>query len=225
MIQHKIIVLDFDGVICDSAFEAFRIAMYTAGAIKSAFDSSRDELYQNFYELRAYVGPAWNYYYVTKEILHGEKYAWHLNNEVELFEKNFFACRADAQSNKLAWLKLNPVYPKIREILSEFSYDILTNKNTEAVVEILNYHEFQYDNVFSMPEMKQFNSKVDFLNHRYRGYSVNFVDDHIDTVQIAREKSEINLSLAHAGWGYGNSSLDITIEIDEFRDWLVAHMN
>jgi CMP-N-acetylneuraminic acid synthetase len=67
--NQSIIFLDFDGVIVDSANEAYAITMLTTERIKTLSDLDlNSEHAVRFLKQRCHIGPAWNYYYLLKSI-------------------------------------------------------------------------------------------------------------------------------------------------------------
>ena len=214
-------MLDFDGVICDSAFEAFRMALTTVGEISHPFSEASDCLYSEFYEKRISVGPAWNYYYVMQELLNNKWAPWVENKASEQFVEKFFEVRRKAQQKKQKWLSLNPVYDNIVEILSPHTVTILTNKSRDPVEKLLIYNKISYDYIISMPEHKRFKNKTDLMNHYYRDQNVKFIDDHIGIITDVRSRAMFNVDARHASWGYTKDKIPaISLELKDLGNWL-----
>jgi len=217
-----LIVFDFDGVICDSAFEAFRMALTTAGEISNPFIETSDILYPKFYEKRIAVGPAWNYYYVMQELLNNKWVPWIESDSSEKFAKKFFETRRKAQQSKKDWLYLNPLYDNIVEILSPHTITILTNKNRDSVEELLIHNKISFDGIISMPEHKRFKNKTDLMNYYYRDETVKFIDDHLGIITDVRSRAMFNVDARHASWGYTKDKIPgISLNMSDLEDWLI----
>jgi phosphoglycolate phosphatase-like HAD superfamily hydrolase len=215
------IVFDFDGVICDTAFEAFRIALTTTGKIENPFSKEYDHLYQEFYSRRIHVGPAWNYYYVMQEMLNNVWEPWRDNNSSQNFSKDFFCVREEAQKNNIEWLKLNPIYDHIAQIISPHIITILTNKNKSPVEKLLKYYDIKFSEVISMPENVKFKSKVDLLNYKFKGQNIKFIDDHFGIVADVRSRATIKIDARHASWGYTKDKVPgLSLEMEDLKEWL-----
>ena len=94
VLPERRLILDFDGVVCDSAFEAFRIMLVAAGNTDSPLDPTFDDIYKDFARLRPRVSPAWNYYYVAEEILRDNVIEWSYTEPAALFERRFLETRS-----------------------------------------------------------------------------------------------------------------------------------
>lgn len=217
-----ILLFDFDGVICDSAFEAFRIALTTAGCIQDPFVSDCDHLYEKFLEKRTSVGPAWNYHYVMDELIHNKWHPWKNNKLSNAFARSFFSVRKQAQKNQKEWISLNPFYPKISEILTNHTISVLTNKNKAPVEMLLDYHGIRYDTIISMPEQHVYQNKCDLMNDYFRGEQIKFIDDHIGIVSDVISRTKLDIDVKHASWGYTKKNIEgITITMAELENWLI----
>lgn len=214
------IYLDFDGVICDSAFEAFRVGLVAHGASSSAYYNGLDYLYPKFLEKRAHVGPAWNYFYVFRELLENNWSPWLASDEAVMFQRVFFEERAKACQQMEQWLRLHKFYPVVLDALkkSKKALNILTNKNSEPVFQLLEISGIEVADVFSMPELPEFRDKTDFLFKL--GKNVKFIDDHPSIVRGVMVGAP-NVDVKQAKWGYGVEwVLGKTIDEQHFEEWL-----
>lgn len=222
------IILDFDGVICDSAFEAFRVASCSVGNIPSIFDDRYDFRYLDFLKKRPIVGPAWNYFFVLQELDGSESKPWEKNSDATAFETKFFETRrAGRDENSAEWLRLHRFYEDIVHNLRRLDepFDILTNKNSDAVIKLTEQEKLNARTVYSMAEMPNYYRKADFIYEIAKSEPVKFLDDHVKTVTEVNNmafsyKNRVDANVAN--WGYvGTDSCDFGINRGEFWEWLM----
>ena len=215
------IILDFDGVICDSAFEAFRIGAATFGLIDCPTSSAIDDRYHCFLKQRSIVGPAWNYYYVFDYMKNNTRSDWIYNSDAELFERRFFLIRKELQERQVdKWLDLHLPYTPIVNCLKKLNVSptILTNKNEEAVAHILRTYEINTKTIISMSNFPKDTPKYQIIN-KYLPNANIFIDDHTATVE-GMEVNKINqkLEVRLAGWGYsGLETHPLILDMENFE--------
>ncbi|MDA9562023.1 HAD family hydrolase [Gammaproteobacteria bacterium] len=207
----KDLVFDFDGVIFDTAFEAFRIACASTKLIDDPFSLDLDNLYPEFMLFRPYVGPAWNYYYVLENIIKNKNIShldWNYSSSCNSFEKEFFLTRKHwSVKEREKWLNLQKPYTEVINILQRQNIKpiILTNKNKESVVELLENENIAFEKVISMTQFPQEKTKGDVLNEELSD-SLFFIDDHYPTIADAVIKNKNpKRVIKYANWGYGSS--------------------
>lgn len=191
--EEENVYLDFDGVICDSAREAFTV-LSRIGKLKKT-----EENYKYFYQLRKKVGPAWNYYYVLRELKGKKKEEWIESIDSKKFQKEFFKTR-DEVSKEMGqkYFELSNFY-KNYEILNNIeSIIILTNKNKIAVQELIDRSKLKnVIDIISMPE-SGFNEKFEYLKIKKKCF---FIDDHYGTIEKVTRNCP-NVTSYQAAWGY-----------------------
>ena len=212
--------LDFDGVLVNSAFEAFRMLLTTKGEIKNPSESHKDELFKKFNELRPFVGAAWNYFYVFESIT--KNIAFDLPNsptaEDVSFEESFFNTRNYFKfKNLLEWINLHKTYPFSLElpliieqgfILSN-QILIITHKDAGAVKALIRQFIPALSNtkILSLTDFDYSTTKKDIIINYMDNKSVNyFIDDSINICQDTMnniKSSELRTYLAD--WGYSTS--------------------
>jgi hypothetical protein len=211
--------LDFDGVLIDSAFEAFRVMLATKNMIESPLDSSLDDLYDSFKLLRPHVGPAWNYSYVFKSLKQNIPLQIPINPTAEdiKFEENFFNTRGSFKfSAPLDWIKLHRSYQFSNELsflLERGSIKlnqiiILTHKDVGSVKALTRHYIPSLSNVviISMTDFDYSLTKKDIIYTHLDDNLMNFfIDDNIDICSdtIRNNKSNM-LKVFLADWGYSN---------------------
>ena len=218
----KRILWDFEGVICDSAKEAFRVGATASGIISAVEDISFDENYADFLKWRGIVGPAWNYYHVFRAMYSGTASRdWVKCSKATAFERRFLEVRREIKSsNYLLWLNLHDFYePTVRLITqyaSDYEHIVVTNKNKEAVIDLIEAANLSstLTNVISLFGRKVTKSTVIAdLNPQPRDL---FVDDHLPTIRQCFDSGlGDELQLIHAAWGYGDAEDSFTVSQDE----------
>ena len=213
-------IFDFDGVICDSAFEAFRIGATVAKLIHDPNDPSVDSLYTRFLKYRSKVGPAWNYYYVFQDI---EKLSevssahWTYNEKVSSFENEFFDTRRKFQEDDFSsWLSLHKSYDIVTAAIKKLNIKpvILTNKNYDPVSQLMTNYALEYDAILSTTDFSKDMRKIDIINEHLPNAKF-FIDDHLETIEACQaHKLSDELIIKYAVWGYGNK-LHHKLGIDE----------
>ena len=218
------IYLDFDGVICDSAKEAFYISLVTSRKIENIHDKRFEYLYPRYLELRNKVTHAWTYYYVLESMFSETvKYEeWLFNSQVEEFERRFFETRQKIKDTQYDdWIKLHtfyePVLQKLRGIRSAFI--ILTNKDAGAVSELCKLNDILPLEIISMASMDKSLKKIDIIKKRLPvNGSARFLDDNYETVVESKCLAAVQVN--QAAWGYADKfDKDSMISLNQFNDW------
>lgn len=209
---------DFDGVICDSSFEAFRILLFTSELIETPTSSKEDRKYNDFLKLRSKVGPAWNYYFVSKELIGMETVPWVMDESALEYQNTFFTNRSNfMKSNYTKWIELHSIYQNIEVILKKINnVIILTNKPSSPVREILNHFKLinHCSEIISLPETN-YTTKLDFFRNQ-TNISGTFIDDQLETVLDCSNYLNSEINCLHANWGYHQGSVnDKSISIKE----------
>lgn len=219
------IYLDCDGVLFDSAREAFEVAFQvTFGRPSTEQDAP---LLEQFGYIRPYVSAAWQYHAFFEAFRAGE-YAsdvseinailkQHPEPDDRDFEDSFFTQRrALMDRDKQAWLNLSPPYHFLLE-LSEVlireheQFTILSTKNTDSIIEMLvaqntNFAELR---ILGRDHIETFGgSKASAIeNDPNRGPLNLFIDDCERHLADARYMD--NVELFHARWGYVPKALKV----------------
>jgi FMN phosphatase YigB (HAD superfamily) len=225
-ILNKKIFLDFDGVLVDSAFEAFRVASACGGYIQTPFDASCDDRYSSFLKLRLKVAPAWNYYYVIREIFGTsvQKHKWVFTEEAKDFEMKFLKTRDAARKNRnKEWLSLHRKYFDLTWLNNLDCAEIVTNKPKNAVIDLLNFYGCcsLASRVFDRSDWPDCHRKQSFIEARIQSEKVDsaiFVDDHAATLADLSENQQLVVKSFQASWGYSeiNASLN-AITVHDFK--------
>jgi phosphoglycolate phosphatase-like HAD superfamily hydrolase len=210
--------LDLDGVIIDSIEECFTNTIIT----HYGSDYNNLKVKELFYQYRGLVQPAYEYYFLImaiEEYLVKEKNSIDLlfikhrkngiTNEAKLFEKQFFLNRYNFQKqNLIKWMNLNPLTDFGKYLLKEKPKNIVivTTKNKDSAVEIINYYNISTQEIYGYKHVKDAGSKGELLNlilDKSIFQKIIFIDDateHLDTV------NNKNIQCYFADWGYGNNT-------------------
>ena len=188
--------------------------------INSPNDTVADNLYPLFLKYRSQVGPAWNYYYVFQNLQNISKISsihWTYNEEVSLFENEFFNTRAKFKADDLSsWLSLHKPYKNIVASIKKLRIKpvILTNKNYDPVSKLMTSYGLDYNAILSTTDFPKHIRKIDIINE-YLPNAKFFIDDHLETAEICQLcKLSDELMVKYALWGYGHK-LNHKLGIDE----------
>ncbi len=206
MIEIKF-VLDFDGVLFNSAFEAYSVANL-ATADNSEF--RQDVSYDEFLAFRGVVTDAWQYnrlysnkHKVPAAALHEvtpEEADW-------AFSRAFFEARKTIMADP-EWPKVMPPYDfflRLKPLLLNHPerFAILSTRNVQSIRETLAFHGADVMQVFGQEDIRRYGSKLAVANSQQwleRGrWLIVYVDDmnnHLEPFE-----GQIHLPL-HANWGY-----------------------
>lgn len=183
MENKRIIVFDFDGVVCDSTDECM-VTAWNAWQLWNKKDGFRrtvaefsDKEIKSFRKLRPYVRGAGEYYILCNSLEENipilnqgdfDKYAEQWKENTNPFKKIFFQCREKLRTEDLeAWIKLHPVYSEVIVVLQQLNTQkrlyIATMKDGQSVKLILNYHGIDIPQE-KLLDQSQVASKLEALN-------------------------------------------------------------
>lgn len=163
----EVVVFDFDGVISNSIEECFLVS-YHAYKGKTKVDSDFFEVDEPktkplFFQYRYLVGAAYEYFFLWEAIdqwlvtpdtslisIYLQKKERGKTQETERHYEVFFQLRNQLRNKYLQdWIRINPVYPDIIELLTQvsnrFEFYIASTKDEPSIEMILK------DNDFEMP--------------------------------------------------------------------------
>ena len=201
-------ILDFDGVLFDSAFEAYSVCNHHA---KDSPSLRRDVTFDQFLAFRSVVTDAWQY----NRLYNPERSVGSVSELRQIapdegdweFSRAFFAARADIMADP-DWPKIMSPYEfffVMRPLLLEHpaSFSILSTRNVDSIRSTLRYFEADVVDVFGQEHIRRHGSKIAVAEQAgWLGQDACFsvyVDDMSDHLQPFRGKAHLPL---HAGWGY-----------------------
>ncbi len=218
------IFLDLDGVLFDTAKEAYCLcvlAMDRVRSLKEVNFSSRH--FKIFEEYRFLINCAEDYYYLMKNIdgkidrvIIDVREGFERLKRLALpeaceFERDFLDKRRYVKNNHYSyWVSLNAPYvflSKVRPLLKKDKdkFFVITTKDEETVRKLLEINgvEFLKKNIFGRKAFRKFGSKgeiIKYIKNKHKMRRSIFVDDskeHLFSCADIR-----GLKLVHAGWGY-----------------------
>ena len=217
----RLLVLDFDGVICDSAEECFVVSwtaynvLYRGRAASPAPDAARPA----FRALRPFIRSGEDFLLIQELIEEGTTVedqagfdrAWRRPGTPprERFKELFYRARTDLfEGDHAAWLSLNTIYPHVAAALSNMDLGalvyVLSTKKAQFVRETLDAGgiPIPHDRVlYSHGEPKL--ATVEALRKSTGATDAVFVEDQIDAIQ-GNTNPHIRVYLA--SWGYVQES-------------------
>jgi CMP-N-acetylneuraminic acid synthetase/phosphoglycolate phosphatase-like HAD superfamily hydrolase len=214
--NQSIIFLDFDGVIVDSAKEAYAMAMLSTGKIKtlSELDINHEHA-KRFLNQRCHIGPAWNYYYLLKSIDENKDnlFSQLLPNEAgksgKKFQEQFFATRQVIRNHFWnEWLALNELYNGAEAIINLINQHnnivIVTTKDAPSVKALLYKYGVEREVViYDAKAYEDYGCKSLFIDDYIKSNFIKnslFIDD--SNSHLEKCKWVENLTTVQAKWGY-----------------------
>ena len=221
MLNYKILILDFDGVLVDSAPECW-LRCVDASKIDNSLKSLDylSPVKDLFIRMRYLVGPAHEFYFLLKSL---ETYIkdddieknfiklvnGHKKNALE-FKEIFFNGRVIAKNNNLqGWIKSNNFHDPAIRMAQRFSevnkLYVATMKDEDSVKELLNYQNVNCNTskILGLSYGDNKYSHLSYVLDQHPFLSNNdflFIDDNIRHIN---EVNCLGISSMLATWGYG----------------------
>jgi phosphoglycolate phosphatase-like HAD superfamily hydrolase len=220
----KLLILDFDGVICDSAVECMitsynaRIVINNISSVKVYQRTNLDEQFNNkFIKFRPLVRIAKEYYLLCERIIDGTDLdSLHRliprdqdeRDRMDAFHDCFYRERASWMADDIAgWLASNPLYPGTTELFNNDNIKqdimIVSAKDKTSINAVLSSNGIDTDG------LKIFGSdtgldKQDLTNRaqseaRVQLSEISFLDDNLENLIMI---SEMGVNVYMAEWGY-----------------------
>jgi len=220
----KLLILDFDGVIVDSAYECWvRCADVTT--VDETLDDVQtdDEAAKGlFLKYRYLVGPAHEFYYLMRAIQEcGDEtvsqcfYEYASENDNTLayrFKDNFFKSRQRHKKKDMAgWIGSNKGYRSVIDLAVRFSdrsrLFIATMKDEQSVLDILKFNGINCKSTHILGDSLGSNkyehlSKIISRHQEIEANDIMFIDDNYKHL---REVAELGVDMKLATWGYGTA--------------------
>jgi len=215
-----VLILDFDGVICDSIEESFVVGLNAYSSFqgqKEAVSATMKDLYfKRFREFRHQARKASDYLNILHRILEGSDGTSANTNyngdDTNNFESLFFSerRRMQKQSPKY-WLRLNPLYPGVRrtwkKLIKQSQVYIVTHKDSSSVFKIMQAAGLDINPENIKGKEVTFEGKANPIKTicRQAGLKpeqVIFIDDlprNLESVE------ETGVKRIWASWGYGKT--------------------
>jgi hypothetical protein len=206
------IILDFDGVLFNTAFEAFSVCNRTA----ERRDVYRQDVdFEEFLEFRAYVTDAWQYRRLYDKSVFDRQFEqlpqvapddgdWE-------FAKSFFATRREMMENP-DWPKVMSPYDfffLLKPLMSAHAehFHVLSTRDTKSISRTMSFYGAGEIPICGQEDIRRAGSKIDVA----RG--LGWLDDpkhlvvYVDDMNHHLEPFEGKVHLPlHADWGYDASA-------------------
>ncbi len=208
-----LILLDFDGVLFNSAYEAYRVCEHLA---KGDARYRQNLHFDDFMLFRAQLTDAWQFcrLYQKDRVLNDIKKLHEVEPDQDdwAFSERFFAARAEMIKDP-SWAKLMSPYPffyQLCPLLMKYpqSFKILSTRNKASIKRTMEFFEAEGIEINGQEEIRKHGSKLGVAKHNgwlENGDYVVYIDDmnsHLEPFE-----SEVDLCL-HAGWGYDTANID-----------------
>lgn len=206
-----LLLLDFDGVLFNSAYEAYQVCEHFA---KKQPEYRHAVDFEEFMEFRSYLTDAWQFCRLyQKDRLLDDVQKLHIVKPDEQdweFSKRFFEARAEMMKDP-DWAKLMSPYPflyQLRPLLKQYpaSFKILSTRNVASIRRTLEFFEADGIEIYGQEHIREHGSKLGVAKHNQwlsSGSYVVYIDDmnsHLEPFE-----NEVDLCI-HASWGYDASN-------------------
>ncbi len=215
----KILALDFDGTVFDTAYECYVAALKTFNKMGEELEDKPDIL-EKFMKARVFVKAAGDFYLVLKAIKEGSLDFDKLTQE-EFNQKNkeldkmggefsrlFYQIRDGMRKDDFdGWIKLHRECQGARETLKQLSRDyriVVTTTNDKKSISIfMGLLGVKVDSILdkSVSMDKRVHIQIIMDKYKAKPEEVLFIDDILEHI-LAVKKTGINTVMA--GWGYSN---------------------
>lgn len=211
--MRPLILLDFDGVLFNSAYEAYQVCEKLAqGDARYRQGLSFDE----FMIFRAQLTDAWQFcrLYQKDRVLRDVAKLQEIQPDAVDwdFAERFFGTRAEMIQNP-DWAKLMSPYPffyQLRPLLLQYpqTFKILSTRNKASIQRTLEFFEATGIEIYGQEDIREHGSKLGVAKYHgwlEKGDYVVYIDDmnsHLEPFE-----NEVDLCL-HAGWGYDVAHVD-----------------
>ncbi len=212
----KLIALDVDGVIVDSAHEVFVVCQKALEERGEILDDSYEE---KFMRGRNFLRTAKDFYGIIKlkdkdfDSMSQEYFNDYVNDHEEESRKmseDFFAMRKKMQDEDYdKWFSLNRVYPgiadAIKNLSKKFSIVISSTKDFYSIYTFLERVriDISRENIISKEISENKVDQVKIISERFAANfnEIFFIDDNPEQVKAVKK---LGVNVALAGWGYTN---------------------
>lgn len=216
-----LVVLDFDGVLFNSAYEAYQVCELVA---KEQSNLRKGIHFEEFMDFRAHLTDAWQFNRLYSKSDHLKDFALlpniTPNADDFLFMDNFFSARETLMASS-DWEKLMPPYTffyQIKELINKHSamFRILSTRNEFSIKRTLDFYSVPKVEIFGQEAIRSKGSKFDVA------ISQDWLRDdlytvYIDDMNVHLEPFQGNVDLCiHAGWGYDSSGYESYSETQAF---------
>lgn len=200
-------VLDFDGVLFDSAFEAYEVSNLATRGLEGY---RQDVTYDEFLQYRSVVTDAWHYnrlYSLDNAVSAADLHKFAPDAADKAFSDMFFAARATlmGDANWVALMRPYPFFEALKPVLQKYPerFAILSTRNLASLHTTLAYHDVDIMPVFGQEDIRRCGSKLAVAEEQHWLDDGKFLIVYVDDMNSHLEpfEGQIHLPL-HANWGY-----------------------
>lgn len=204
------LVLDFDGVLFNSAFEAYTVCGNT---VADAPHYRQDVSFEEFLNFRSVVTDAWQYHrlYDPRCLVPAEHLHEVVPNEDDwAFSRRFFAARGVMMGDP-DWPKLMAPYDfffLLRPLLvaRRDRFAILSTRNVESIRRTLAFYDADVLEIFGQEQIRSVGSKIAIAEAQGWLTPGAFLVVYVDDMNSHLEPFEGRVHLPlHADWGYDHT--------------------
>ncbi len=219
--MNPLFLLDFDGVLFDSAYEAYTVCQKVSENNKRY---SRKISFDEFMDFRSVLTDAWQYGLLFEN---DRKYPslqkvkkMKLDADTQKFSEVFFEARKELMKDD-DWVKLMSPYPffhQIKKYLIKYPdlFKIVSTRNFESIKKTLDFHGVKELEIFGQEDIRLHGSKLAVAEHNK--WSQDYYVIYIDDMNSHLEPFEGNINLCiHADWGYDKSSKESYTQLQAFQ--------
>lgn len=216
------VLLDFDGVLFNSAYEAYQVCENLS---KASPNLRRGIHFDEFMEFRAYLTDAWQFHLLYSKNRQIQDYSQLQNIQKKpddiLFADQFFQVRKQIME-KADWAKIMAPYPffyQIRDLMNQHPkvFKILSTRDKDSIAKTLSFYSVSDIEIYGQESIQRFGSKLETiksLNLLQSNHFVVYIDDMHGHLEPFLD--QVNLSM-HANWGYDKKVHDSYSQTQAFN--------
>ena len=217
-----LILLDFDGVLFNSAYEAYQVCENLSDQYT---EYRTDVTFEEFMEFRSYLTDAWQFcrLYQKDRLLNDIQLLHTVMRDAQddTYTERFFASRAEIMKDS-DWAKLMSPYPffyQIRPLLNSYpeAFKIISTRNSASILRTLEFFDVGNVEIFGQEYIRDKGSKLAVAEYKEwlsSGYYVVFIDDMNSHLKPFDNRVDLCL---HANWGYGSKNAESYTQGQSFQ--------
>lgn len=226
-INDKLLIFDFDGVICNSTKECFITTINTYNKInfsntqyhfESQIPKKFSEFYEKFLVKRNYIKGAGQYYFLSENIFNNKNFKFDISNmtkqekeyshELDIFKRNFYDLRNEFKNNDYKqWISSHHIYHDvinfIKSVMDKNLLKIATLKDKKSVLDILGSVDISLneDDILDQSQIKSKKEAILSFIDKYnkKPSDTYFIDDNIDHLLPL---SDLNCNIFLSTWNH-----------------------
>ena len=206
-----LVLLDFDGVLFNSAFEAYKVCE----SVKNRYPNQyREVSFENFMEFRSFLTDAWQFNRLYSNSLFLSDFSELIGlipvEGDNVFAERFFYARKEMMHGE-DWPKIMSPYSfffQIKDLLNNNPnlFSIMSTRNIDSIDKTLKFYGVSGIKVYGQEHIRKFGSKISVAK-AYNLISAGITTVYVDDMNSHLEPFEDEVDFCiHAGWGYDASN-------------------